>query len=327
MIIFVNASSNSDLLRLSKSIEKYGAVSYAYIRKYNNPALIHGKANKPSLIQILRTPLILWFLAKKRFTHSTIVFETSHAEHLSFIIISKLLKYKIIHLIHDPEPHPGENSGKVAIYNNFINKVIKNFIYFSPNKNNTNAPVVKLGGYEYGRGEMNRLKKKKVVLIGRLEPYKGIDKFIDFAYETQSIDNTIEFVIAGKGNIKKYLRPIMPQNITIINRLLSDAEFDEILSETKIVCLPYSSTTQSGVMIDAWRLGCFTIATELEAFKFYHDDSTSMLIQGTDSKTWARELVRLSNSDLQSEKISEYYYANHSSKKFAECLFHEISKF
>lgn len=90
-------------------------------------------------------------------------------------------------------------------------------------------------------------KEAEVLFFGRMEPYKGIDHFVDLGLRMRG---EARFVLAGNGNIPADLLATMhahPDIFVVENRYISDEEMLAFMDRAKVTLLPYHSATQSGV--------------------------------------------------------------------------------
>jgi glycosyltransferase involved in cell wall biosynthesis len=98
--------------------------------------------------------------------------------------------------------------------------------------------------------------KRKVLFIGRLLPYKGLDLLLE-AWSALDLPGC-ELLIAGSGRLPKVT---IPADVRVINRWLSDYDFELLVSESDLVVLPYREASQSGVIPLALALGKPIVAT------------------------------------------------------------------
>jgi glycosyltransferase involved in cell wall biosynthesis len=97
-----------------------------------------------------------------------------------------------------------------------------------------------------------KVHSKKFVfsIAGSIHYYKGIDILIDaWLLNNELINNdSILLIIAGSGKLPKRSIP-EKSNIKIINKLLTDEEYQSIINNTDIGILPYRQISQSGVLL------------------------------------------------------------------------------
>jgi len=97
-----------------------------------------------------------------------------------------------------------------------------------------------------------RMYQNKIVfsMTGMMSYYKGVDILIDAWLSTKVLldNNNIHLVIAGAGDIPSEKVP-ENCNMTIINRMLTDEEYQNIIVNTDVGILPYRKISQSGVLL------------------------------------------------------------------------------
>jgi glycosyltransferase involved in cell wall biosynthesis len=86
--------------------------------------------------------------------------------------------------------------------------------------------------------------------VGNIHYYKGIDILLDVWLLNEKLlkNKDILLVIAGNGRLPDRNIP-ENSNIKIINKLLTDKEFQSIVNSTNIGILPYRQISQSGVLL------------------------------------------------------------------------------
>lgn len=149
----------------------------------------------------------------------------------------------------------------------------------------------------------------KLLLIGRITYYKGIDIVFDFLRKDAMFDGTI--TVAGKfsSDIEIPEECNCDDRIRIIDKWLTGDEIDALIKDSNILLMPYHEATQSGVAAMAIGYGIPVIATkvgaleeQLESSAFYmrSDDwkSLSDVISSVSSRTYdekKKEINRLSD--------------------------------
>lgn len=110
--------------------------------------------------------------------------------------------------------------------------------------------------------------KSDLLFLGRIAEYKGI-RFLLEAIETifKKKNTNIDLIIAGSGRIDKYKNKIDELGITLLNRHLTNEEITSLIKNTKIVVLPYTDVTQSGVIMTTFAFNKPVIASAIGSFK------------------------------------------------------------
>lgn len=142
---------------------------------------------------------------------------------------------------------------------------------------------------------------KVIGFFGRIAPYKGLDLLVESFEKSQVKD--LKLLIAGSGTIPDDLLGRIQSNdkIELINRYISDEEFQPLLDRVDFVVLPYKRASQSGVIPMCFAYGKTVIATDVGALKEQIPEGTGILTS-PDSKAISAQIDYLySNPDLIGE--------------------------
>ncbi len=170
---------------------------------------------------------------------------------LEFIL--KIRGRKLVTLSHDSEKHAGDVwppnlvisirnflSDAIITLSSSVRKIVqqrypRKLVLLYPH------PVFKFDEITYPP-ELS-FEREYILFLGRIRTYKGIDKLlasVRFNYHLQQVPT----VIAGEGEITADI----PQNITLINRWLSDSEISGLIDRSRLVVFPYLEASQSGLI-------------------------------------------------------------------------------
>lgn len=172
------------------------------------------------------------------------------------ILWARLLGIRSLVTIHDPLPHPcaklevatykiGLLSRRLAGELNIHDKAHIDIVSDESGRPVHIFPLPDMAK-SFGRPEKLR-KRQEVLFFGRMEPYKGIDNFVELGIRMRGEGR---FTLAGKGNVPEALLKTMaehPDIFTVKHRHVSDEEMIEMMDRAKVALLPYHSATQSGV--------------------------------------------------------------------------------
>lgn len=185
-----------------------------------------------------------------------------------FLICSlkkRLPKAKIVHTFHDPVGHAGDSVQKgVILYHKIVQRLLDGIVVHSaiakkqaveqlkPKCSVYHAP---LGATEWRSFHQPRL-TNKVLIFGHINFYKGVKYYPSILDELYALDDRIEVVIAGKAADEideELLKEIEGKpNCSLRNGFIAEADIDNLFEEASIVLVPYTSITQSGVILDAY---------------------------------------------------------------------------
>lgn len=208
-----------------------------------------------------------------------VYFESEHLWN-AFIMASLRKDIKKIVVIHDVIPHKDSKGKKLAnkvctkmadyvvIRNNKYKETLLSDYKVKPNKV-LFLPLWRL----YPEFKLNR-DASYFLLFGRIRLYKGIESVLDIIKECPNS----RFVIAGSSDRES--KPIVEKikqekNVLVIDKEVSDDEMKDLFYGSKAVILPYSSATQSGVTIDAYKYGRPVIAFDVGAISEQIDNGVS----------------------------------------------------
>jgi glycosyltransferase involved in cell wall biosynthesis len=179
------------------------------------------------------------------------------------LVLLKRLNKKSIFLFtaHDLLPHDTGNRfyfGYNILYHLFDGIIVHAKETKNDLINMFNIPVSKIGVIPHGvlnfrtTSVLKKILSKRIVfsITGSIHYYKGIDILIDAWLLNDKLvkNNNILLVIAGSGKLPKRDIP-EKSNIKIINKLLTDEEYQLIINSTDIGILPYRQISQSGVLL------------------------------------------------------------------------------
>ena len=175
---------------------------------------------------------------------------------LWILLLARLRGTRGLVTIHDPLPHPcaklevatyklGLLSRRVATEINIHDKAHLDIV-----KDDSGRPihVFPLPDMSKAFARPTTLHKTQTVLFfGRMEPYKGIDNFVELGLRMRG---EARFILAGKGPIPASLLKTMaehPDIFQVEHRYVTDDEMIEMMDRSKVALLPYHSATQSAV--------------------------------------------------------------------------------
>lgn len=268
--------------------------------------------------------------------YNAVLFVSSHTLNIIAICLNRIFlkKAKVSSHIHDPYPHGSTRFSKIILFSNKIQAYLSDrvIVYGYKLKKNIvegygieseKVSVITHGVY---RKEINKYKKltprKYISLLGRIELYKGVDIFIKAADELLKKNynkySDIVFLLGGEGDLKIYSDLISrfkyKDNLFIINRRLSDEEFDDILKQSHVLVLPYYDGTQTGNIQVAYYNACPVIITNVGSLpELVIENETGFIIPPGSVEDLVKTIkyVLSDNKAISLEnKCFEYYISN-----------------
>lgn len=274
-------------LEMAKALSKFGhdIIFYASSNIENKEIILKEKFNKRFfqtynsklgyLKSILFRDKINNIIKQIKLDKPDIVYSPMNDLWIPFIF-PKLKNIQRIKTIHDVGVHEGNNSLFNKWWNKSNFKDAEKFIILS-NKfkqdvikkgiKESNICVIPHAGFKYYENFKNNndniIEECDLLFFGRIDKYKGLNFFLDAVEILISKFPNIKVSIVGSGDLSPYMDKILKfkNNIYILNRWIKDEEINQIIPYTKIVVLPYTHATQSGVIPLAYTFGKPVIAT------------------------------------------------------------------
>jgi glycosyltransferase involved in cell wall biosynthesis len=167
-----------------------------------------------------------------------------------------------------------------------------------------------------------RLKRKRILFIGRIVKYKGVEVLIN---AVNNLEGDYELIIAGDANYNVEVNNIN-KNITLINKFLTEEEIAEKLSWCDIIALPYIEATQSGVI----SLGIFAekpmICTIVGGLSEQVSEQEAIFVEPNNVKELTEAIRLLSTNTAKYDKICDNLKAKKESLKW-EHISNEVLQF
>lgn len=137
--------------------------------------------------------------------------------------------------------------------------------------------------------------RRKLLCLGRLEAYKGLDLLVGAFTLARRSEPDLELTVASRGRLAPGLAERLGSpGIRLINRWLSDEEFEALLATHGQAVLPYLTATQSGIALAAMGNGLPCVATRVGGLpEQIIDGRTGLLVPPGDKSGMARAMVRI----------------------------------
>lgn len=219
------------------------------------------------------------------------------------------VKAKWVHTFHDPTGHDGDTVQHwVIAYHRLVQRLLDAVVVHSKVaqiqtltilRTKCHVEYVPLGlkpWPEYTR--MDPRFSKRVLVFGRINSYKGCKMYPEIFNELYRLDSEIKIVVAGQvsddlpaGLLK---RIASCPNVELKTHFIEEPDVGQYFREAALVLTPYASTTQSGVVLDAFSFSRAVLAFRIEGMN-------EMLPTGAptarpfDIREYARIVVNLVN--------------------------------
>lgn len=217
-----------------------------------------------------------------------------------------------IFTVHDASAHPGEvKSVIIEIYTSLVTRLLADHLVlhgkFSMDilaRRGLKPDAMTLVPLSMGDPSPEPApvgEEPEVLFFGKIRPYKGIDTLVRAAEILFDSLPRARLTIAGEGDLSPYLKGMRrPENFTLINRVIGEDEVSPLVRRSRVVVLPYSSATQSGVIPVAYAEGRPVVVTRVGSLpEMVEDGVTGLVVPPDDPRALAEALKTiLSDRDL-----------------------------
>ncbi len=226
-------------------------------------------------------------------------------------------------MIHDLIPHEGDKQAKSV---DLMNKAVCKMADYIVLLNQKYVPkVTEIYGVDPKRvcyvDMWRRFPRyaeprftKRVLFFGRMNPYKGVDNFLDIVRLCPEVQfDAIGRVDPQVIDLVEQLKTI--PNVNINSGYVTDDEMAEAFINSDWIILPYNSATQSGVIIDGYRFGRPCIAFNVGAITEQVKEGVSgYLIEPGNNTAFAkkiREVVQMDKKSYSALTKLTYEFGSH----------------
>ena len=321
------AAEQSDLANL---------LSRNNIEKADHIAIFRG--DKRSLSGIFSAGLALLKLPKIAYDFERIIRRTKpdlllcgfqSIWDLAALPILRRLKIPFILVLHDAEPHPGDDyplraralkwevnaADGLIVLSDQVGRAASQLYNFPPQR----IHQIKHGRFDFGEAPKTARdypteRPFRLLFLGRIVAYKGLPLLLSAYKRLLALNPSLMLTIAGSGDLGPLKAAIeaSPQ-ITLINEWLSDETISSCLNAADAVVLPYVEASQSGVAAAAFSAGLPIIATPVGGLTEQIDHEVNGLIaRDVSAEAFADSIHTLVNApDLyQSLSKNALFHAN-----------------
>lgn len=249
------------------------------------------------------------------------------------------LKAKWVHTFHDPVGHHGDSiQNGVILYHRVVQRMLDSVVVHSKVAQ-TQAlevlrppcPVVRvpLGVTPWkDYQEIDAADSKQVLVFGRLNKYKGCELFPQIFAEVYRLDPAVKITVAGQPSADLpdgLLRDIAAcPNVTLNSEFIEEVAVDTYFRAAAFVLTPYTSMTQSGVLLDAFSNSRTVLAFEIEGMKEFLPTGATT-VPAFNIGQYARQVVELANDFARSSRAGrdawEFGKSRYTPKSMATSLF------
>lgn len=222
----------------------------------------------------------------------------------------RLVNPKWVHTFHDPVGHHGDSVQRgVIAYHRVMQRRLDAVIVHSEVSLNQTLGILKpkcrvervpLGLKPWpGYPAFDPKCLKRILIFGRLNLYKGCAMYPEIFHEINRLDPGVKITVAGQASAD------LPEglidsiaacpNVSLENRFVEESEVAQYFRESALVLTPYTSMTQSGVILDAFSFGRPILPFRIEGMsEFLPPDAVT--VEAFDTFEYARMAVNIVNS-------------------------------
>lgn len=238
-----------------------------------------------------------------------------------FCDIPRRLGIPLVTVIHDAEPHPGDESRLMRFSQGRALRASDHFICLSghvaerlsalhgiaPDRITVSAH----GPLDYGMDATRPpraapVEEVRLTFFGRIMAYKGIDLLLRAFRIARARDARLTLRIVGNGDMSPYMNLLSDlPGVTLDVRWIDDAEIAGIAEATDVFVLPYVEASQSGVPPIAMVAGVPCAATPVGGLTEQVTDGVSGVVAAeTTPEAFADALLRLAGDPVLFERCA-----------------------
>lgn len=203
----------------------------------------------------------------------------------NFLLLRRLRRdlpdVAFLHTFHDPVGHEGDSVQRgVVLYHKVVQRMLDGIVVFSDIAKRQTEEVLKpccpVFQVPFGEKPWKAYKPideltHRVLAFGRLNSYKGVKFYPEIAERLLALSPGTTFVIAGKpaDDIDRSTldRLAAMPNVELHARFIEESEIDGFFENCDLVLMPYTSITQSGVILDAYSRSRCVVAFDIDGIE------------------------------------------------------------
>ena len=272
-------------------------------------------------VDLFYGPFLALFLRLRGF--KVIHFTTTHFSNLPVAILFRLLGGSVMSTVHrfDLDSYDPLRRVLLTCYEKLIFLLSEKIIILSDNKRvpALKKVVIKMAGYKQ-QVTQAKVTADYFMFFGRIDDYKGLEDIFRLARDLPNA----KFIVAGNG-----FSPVISdleclENVTVINRFISDSELKGLFDGAYLVLLPYKSISQSAVQILSYSYAtpvvCYDIGNlrefivngltgylvPLGDYSAFKNSVESFRVE--DFSSMSQNCIRFFNDNFSDEVLYKQYY-------------------
>jgi len=229
-----------------------------------------------------------------------------------------LRRYPIVVTIHDPEIDPGAKlRGVIQKSSDYLTRIADRIIVFGENLkkmlgersvDEAKIRVIPHGDYAFFcQWQDDSIAREEAILFfGRIIGRKGLEYLLDAAPQIFKRFPRLKIIIAGEGDMEAYKDKLSPaENFEVFNDYIPDEQVAELFQRSKLVVLPYTQASQSGIVHIAFAFGVPVVATDLGSIpEVVRPGETGLLVPPRDAPAIAEAVIELLEDEDKRQTMS-----------------------
>ncbi len=223
----------------------------------------------------------------------------------------------ICYTMHDPTVHPGEASPiRDALARRAVHGADQLIVHGEALRAELaeqgiaedRISVIPHGDYGFFcQHATGRTEEPMILFFGRLIAYKGLEVLCRAERLLAERSSGYTVCIAGEGDTSLFASEIGPSGrVSVRNKYLSDGEVAELFERARIVVLPYTQASQSGVLAIAFAFGKPAIVTRVGGLpEAVGEGEAGLIIPPDDPEALADAMERLLADASLRERLAE----------------------
>jgi glycosyltransferase involved in cell wall biosynthesis len=232
-----------------------------------------------------------------------------------------LRKYPLVVTIHDVRLHPGEWHPVWALSLWMLIKYTDRIFVHGSWAMNTlvnggvsedRISVIPHGDYSFFTKycQKNIKETNTVLFFGRIVDYKGLEYLIKAEPFITEKEPDAKIIIAGEGDFGKYSKLIKNTDaFEIHNRFIPDEEVPNFFQRAKVIVLPYTEGTQTGIIPIAYAFKKPVVVTNIGSIhEVVENGKTGFIVPPRDENALADAITNLLKNDELRKQMGENAY-------------------
>lgn len=217
-------------------------------------------------------------------------------------------RYPVVVTIHDVNPHPGSRAWDQdlarRLFLRYANAVIVHGEWAKRQLGATQpCYVIPHGDYAFfaeSGAEDAVAEEDAVLFFGRIEAYKGLQYLLAAMPLVWAESPSTRLIVAGNGSLEPYGELLQDDRIEVVNRFIDDAEIPALFGRPRLVVLPYTEGTQTGVIPIAYAFRKPVVVTDVGSIpEVVEEGRTGLIVPPRDPGALAGAILKM----LQNESL------------------------